>query len=242
MNPPTIIHPSKASVANRSNRRFHNAVFFIIPLLLTVRLIWFNGMNWQQQMLFEPFHHECGNCSCPPESLAKTKQREIAEPKGSKSTDDAEITLSSVLESLQTTNAKLLRGSDGVNPSSPVRTRSFPRRNTSFPCYESEDNWRAYDSVQRTSAHQGFFYVKTFKTASTTVMGITIRIALKSWERDNRFPTGKPCKVRFEHWPAYRLGYRNRKREKSFLFAVLREPTHRAISMYVTGKKECNDN
>jgi hypothetical protein len=95
----------------------------------------------------------------------------------------------------------------------------------------SELNWKRRQILRR-GAHEGFFYVKTFKTASTTVMGVTIRMALKSAQRHG-MTNHRPCKTRFEHWPAHLLDYQNRTRDKSFLFAVLRDPTMRAISMYV---------
>jgi hypothetical protein len=120
-----------------------------------------------------------------------------------------------------------------------IKTRAFPRKdgnpNYTFPCFEPEEHWEMFDTVQRQPAHEGFFYVKTHKTASTTVMGITIRIAKKAAERHNLIQGTNytPCRVRFEHWPAHMLDYGNRKKDKSFLFAILREPTQRAISMYV---------
>ncbi len=114
-----------------------------------------------------------------------------------------------------------------------VQVRSFPRRNWTLPCFPSEPDWLDFETTQRTPASEGLFYIKTHKTASTTVMGVTIRIAKKLAERNNaqhhtRFHA---CKARFEPWPARLMDYRFRKRDHSFLFAVLREPTRRAISM-----------
>jgi hypothetical protein len=184
-------------------------------------------------MTTELLLRDCNNCSCPSQSTP-TKRRVDGTEKQNPDLESGD-SLNSILKAIQTSNAKLLKGGDdGISPSSPIRLRSFPRRNTTFPCYEPEANWRSYNTVQREPARQGFFYVKTFKTASTTVMGVTLRIAFKMAERRNQQQpntTFKPCKVRFEHWPAYLLKYRQRKRDKSFLFAVLREPTQRAISM-----------
>lgn len=118
-------------------------------------------------------------------------------------------------------------------PEPRIQVRSYPRRNASFPCFPAEPDWLQYNTVQRQPTHEGLFYVKTHKTASTTVMGITIRLAKKLAERNNEIYHTRfhACKSRFEHWPARLLEYRHRKRDQSFLFAVIREPTKRAISM-----------
>ncbi len=114
-----------------------------------------------------------------------------------------------------------------------IQLRVFPRRKSGIPCVKPGTNFKGWDTVQRTPAKFGLFYVKTYKTGSTTMMGVTVRMAIKAAERYNKkhnttFPA---CKSRFDHWPAYLLNYRNRQRSKSFLFAVIREPTLRAISM-----------
>lgn len=114
-----------------------------------------------------------------------------------------------------------------------VLVRAFPRRNMGFPCFPNEVNWRGWSTVQRRPAYRGLFYVKTYKTGSTTMMGITMRVAMKMAERYNKLynTSYEACRARFDHWPAYLLDYRHRERDNSFLFAVLREPTLRAVSM-----------
>lgn len=143
-----------------------------------------------------------------------------------------------ILKSIQTSYSPLFKKDSILNGQqrnnhTNIYTRAFPRYQHTFPCYPPEEDWNGTETTQRRPAHEGLFYVKTYKTASTTVAGVAVRIALKAAERYNQLHHSNfdICKARFEHWPAFRLQYRMRKREESFLFAVLREPTRRAISM-----------
>ncbi|KAG7363554.1 galactose-3-O-sulfotransferase [Nitzschia inconspicua] len=99
---------------------------------------------------------------------------------------------------------------------------------------------------------EGLLYVKTPKAASSTMAGITLRIAHRHGkdipqqkeekEKEESLPNDDteisqepipatatlPCNSRHEHGLSYRYKYRNR--TQSFLFATIRDPAHRAIS------------
>ncbi|KAG7340297.1 galactose-3-O-sulfotransferase [Nitzschia inconspicua] len=95
---------------------------------------------------------------------------------------------------------------------------------------------------------EGLLYVKTPKAASSTMAGITLRIAhrhgkdIQQEEKEESVPnedtkishepipatTTMPCNSRHEHGLSYR--YKDRNRTQSFLFATIRDPAKRAIS------------
>jgi hypothetical protein len=82
-------------------------------------------------------------------------------------------------------------------------------------------------------ATAGFLFVKTYKTASSTSAGVNLRIAKSVAERgNNQFPF---CQARFDHakpWNRHGTLYANRTLEESFLWAIIREPTKRAVSQF----------
>ncbi|KAG7372941.1 galactose-3-O-sulfotransferase [Nitzschia inconspicua] len=87
---------------------------------------------------------------------------------------------------------------------------------------------------------EGLLYVKTPKAASSTMAGITLRIAHRHGKQqvkegdddDETISEGKttilPCNSQHEHGLSYR--YKDRNRTQSFLFATIRDPAQRAIS------------
>ena len=99
------------------------------------------------------------------------------------------------------------------------------------------------------SISQGFFFLKTFKTASSTSAGVNLRIARNVARRvqkeqqsqvddtsNNNNVTFDFCKARFDHGqPWHRHGatlFGNRTVHQSFLWAILRHPTQRAVSQF----------
>jgi len=110
-----------------------------------------------------------------------------------------------------------------------VKPRVFPRR--SVPCVVPPDEHWWNPQVLRTPAHEGLLFVKEMKTGSSTMAGVTIRIARNV---ARRLYKGKYrlCKLRFDHTSASKQDYGNRIKEKSFLFTIIREPTSRAISQF----------
>lgn len=110
-----------------------------------------------------------------------------------------------------------------------VKPRAFPRK--PVPCIVPPDDRWWNPHVLRTPAHEGLLFVKEMKTGSSTMAGVTIRIARNV---ARRLYNGKYrlCKLRFDHSSALKQEYGKRIKEKSFLFTIIREPTSRAISQF----------
>lgn len=129
-----------------------------------------------------------------------------------------------------------------------VKPRAFAPwpANLPLPCFPP-DGIMTTDKVQvphNSSVSQGFFFLKTFKTASSTSAGVNLRIArnvarrLQEKQSDdvNNNATFDFCQARFDHGqPWHRHGatlFGNRTIFKSFLWAILRHPTQRAVSQF----------
>jgi len=75
----------------------------------------------------------------------------------------------------------------------------------------------------------GFVFVKTFKTGSSTSAGINLRIARNVARRlRKKFSI---CKARFDHTQAHR-SYNKLVASESFLWSVVRDPTRRFVSQF----------
>lgn len=136
--------------------------------------------------------------------------------------------------------------------------RPFPMWQRSFPCFPSEPDWYTLDR-QRTPTRRGFFYFKARKAASSTVAGVALRIARSKGRQMQMQPlhhlpnttnnnnnatnvttittsttttTSTHCHTRFGHPAASRLTYHQRDRLNSFLWSIIREPTHRDVSEF----------
>lgn len=81
--------------------------------------------------------------------------------------------------------------------------------------------------------NQGIFYIKVPKTSSSTLAGITSRMAAKESARQG-FPTDKFCKTHdpMVHSAASGLNAAKRDKKKSFLWTVVRHPNDRAVSHF----------
>ena len=81
--------------------------------------------------------------------------------------------------------------------------------------------------------NQGIFYIKVPKTSSSTLAGITSRMAAKESLRQG-FATDKVCKTHdpMVHSSASSLNCANRDKENSFLWTVVRHPNDRAVSHF----------
>ena len=104
-----------------------------------------------------------------------------------------------------------------------------------LPCQPPEEDM-LYQSTSKSHnlpATTGFLFLKTYKTASSTSAGVNLRIARNLARRENHpFPV---CRARFDHvtpWHRHGTLFANRTTAKSFLWAILREPTKRAISQF----------
>lgn len=90
-----------------------------------------------------------------------------------------------------------------------------------FPCGPAEEGYH------RGPTPSGFLYMKEFKTGSSTLAGISLRIGRNVAMRKNM---SLPCTVRCAHLRARK--YKERLKNESFLWSVLREPTTRLVSKF----------
>ena len=111
-----------------------------------------------------------------------------------------------------------------------------------FPCFPPDPKWWTV-SVQRTPANTGLLFVREMKTGSSTLAGVLLRIAFRkgkqqlmgmssSVDTSNNNNDGVPCRMRIDHSSAHKMEYATRKKGKSYLISLLRDPTKRAISHY----------
>lgn len=84
------------------------------------------------------------------------------------------------------------------------------------------------------SVSEGLFFLKTFKTGSSTSAGVNLRIArneARRQDKDYHF-----CKARFDHGKPWKHHgatlFGNRRPRHSFLWAIIRDPTKRAVSQF----------
>ena len=110
-----------------------------------------------------------------------------------------------------------------------------------FPCgpYVTKEGMGS-----RSSTKDGFIYIKEMKTGSTTLAGVTARIARNVAQRQllkqqqqqqsrtimSNNTTNLSCTCRFVHIRARKFA--NRNQTNSFLWSVVREPTSRLISKF----------
>ena len=107
-----------------------------------------------------------------------------------------------------------------------VQARIYPSwTQEAIPCIPAETTW-SNATVQKTPTTDGFLFLKTYKTGSSTASGIHIRMARNIAQRRNVTPI---CKSRFDHAWASTL-YHNLNREQSFLWTIVRQPTARIVS------------
>lgn len=114
---------------------------------------------------------------------------------------------------------------------------------TALPCFKPEVNWSQWDT-QNEATTEGIFYLKPYKTGSSSSSGITLRIARNVAKRmGNGYAT---CKTRFGHGPNHYPGkalFRNRTISRSFLWTAVRDPTRRAVSAFFhfgVGRRKMN--
>jgi Galactose-3-O-sulfotransferase len=103
-----------------------------------------------------------------------------------------------------------------------------------LPCYRAHDQWMDM-SVQFSPARKGLFYLKPYKTGSSTTSGVHLRMARNIAQRRTGASSFDICDIRFDHGPDPTPGYtlfRDRLPEQSFLWTVLRDPTQRAVSHF----------
>jgi Sulfotransferase family len=120
-----------------------------------------------------------------------------------------------------------------------VQPRAFGKRAPDkFPCFPQASNstWWKIPPNSSQLPRQGFFFLRTHKTGSSTCVGVHLRIA-RSMAATSKLSTHgeipmSMCRVQFEHATARQLQYAERSRENSFLWTAVRDPTQRAISHF----------
>jgi hypothetical protein len=89
-----------------------------------------------------------------------------------------------------------------------------------LPCYEPD---------KKTKTKNGLIFLSPYKTGSTTATGVHLRLARNIALRQHaKFDV---CKNRFHHDKGYHL-VPNRRRDQSFLWTIVRDPTKRAVSSF----------
>lgn len=120
------------------------------------------------------------------------------------------------------------------HPKAAVQPRAFEPwpADLPLPCFPPDNLTLAPGGPLETPTKTGFLYLKTYKTASSTTAGIQLRLARNVAQRTNGTAM---CQARFNHATRRQEHgqlFAHRIRDKSFLWAVLREPTQRAISEF----------
>jgi hypothetical protein len=107
------------------------------------------------------------------------------------------------------------------------QARAFPVWQKPFPCGPLVNQT---DMGSRQPTTSGLLYIKEMKTGSTTLSGVTVRIARNMAQRLHHANQTTACTSRFVHLRARRL--RDRNPHESFLWSIVREPTTRIISKF----------
>ncbi|CAB9503582.1 expressed unknown protein [Seminavis robusta] len=120
-----------------------------------------------------------------------------------------------------------------------IQSRAFERKPLDqFPCVLQSPHaqWWMPPKQGADKPKEGFFFLKTEKTASSTSAGVHLRIAHNMAARKvgkSSPPIATPmCLVQFSHSNALQMGYAERIKKKSFLWTVVREPSQRMISHF----------
>jgi Sulfotransferase family len=98
-----------------------------------------------------------------------------------------------------------------------------------LPCGRADPVRWSIPEVSRSPTREGILFAKEMKTGSSTVSGITLRIARNLAKRMQQ---NVMCESRFDHWPAVEMAFINRDIDKSFLFTVIRNPMDRITSQF----------
>lgn len=114
----------------------------------------------------------------------------------------------------------------GVHP----RPYTMWNMNIPLPCFAPEKKWFSR-RVGKSPATEGFLFVKSPKTGSSTGAGINLRIASNVAQKQ-QVNNMTICKNRFHHGTALQRMYQNRNKTRSFLWSIVREPTARVISRF----------
>lgn len=98
----------------------------------------------------------------------------------------------------------------------------------SLPCLKPDFPMRQKNGF-RQPATNGFLFMKLVKTGGSTAAGVAMRIAKRTAKRENK--KFWICRGRWDHSWAFKM-LKDRRRDESFTWTLLREPTKRAISQF----------
>lgn len=116
----------------------------------------------------------------------------------------------------------------------PIEMEIIPRAfvplssETPLPCLPAEKDWKNAD-VQHTPSKEGFLYLKPHKTGSSTCAGMNLRISRNVAKRQTSM--FDMCKTRHMHGRGSLL-FKDRIRDRSFLWTIIRDPKARSISSF----------
>ena len=99
-------------------------------------------------------------------------------------------------------------------------------QNTTIPCLPMEENFPQHDN---SPTDTGLFFVKPYKTGSSSAAGINIRLArglARKLGKDYEF-----CKTRFDH-SRVNQAFPSRDKKRSFAWSIIRDPTSRLVSQF----------
>lgn len=129
---------------------------------------------------------------------------------------------SNYTSSFSTTDGTMVSVHQFLNGTTQIQPKQFEKYNHTFPCLP-----KSYSSSNEgNDKPTGLYYIKVFKTASSTVAHIVKYIANKRGS----------CKEHSDHAAAHtlftehKLHHHKPNQPKSFLFTFIREPTKRAVS------------
>jgi len=110
---------------------------------------------------------------------------------------------------------------------SQLPARIFQPYKYPFPCFTNEnDTWW----IEKGKNLKGFVFIKVPKTGSSTLSGITLRIANK--HKLPHFKNNTRCSVVYNHHTATEIEVKDRVREKTFLWTFIREPSSQIQSFF----------
>ena len=101
-----------------------------------------------------------------------------------------------------------------------------------------DSNSRPYDWCvpndlisENADSPKGLFFIKLFKSGSSTGAGVTLRIrdGLSRRLTDNNTISPVSCFTHFKHANARKLNLQNRDPTRSFLWSIVREPAQRTL-------------
>lgn len=109
-----------------------------------------------------------------------------------------------------------------LTKSTEMPARVFTPWQYDFPCYADTNN-----KNKKGKNLKGLIFVKSRKCASTTLAGISLRIAYKhSTEK------GKHCALTYHHMRARETKVSQREKDKAFLWTFVRDPTSQFLSQF----------